>query len=353
MRQILGLSAALCLLALPPRASAGYLVTDLGSLSPVGLNNSGQVVGEFGTGPGPFSVALYSGGTTVALGLGADSFARGINASGQVVGGSGGHAFLYGGGKLTDLGALPGYPMSFAAGINTPGQVVGASFTADDAHWHAFLYSGGTMTDLGTLGGANSRAAGINASGQVVGESNTAGGDTHAFRYGGGHMTDVGGLGGGYVNSSATAINASGQVVGVSYTADSKYGHAFRYSNGTMVNLGGLGGTWSAALGINTAGQVVGWSTTAGGSNHAFLYTGGQMVDLNTLLHPGSGFTLTSASGINDKGQIAAQGSNGHGYLLTPESVAATPEPGGLTLLALGAAGLLGRARCRRRKVAS
>jgi hypothetical protein len=51
--------------------------------------------------------------------------------------------------------------------------------------------------------------------------------------------------------------------------------------------------------------------------------------------------------GINDKGQIAAVGSGNHAYLLTPDSVAAAPEPTGLTLLGLGTAGLLA-CGCRR-----
>jgi uncharacterized membrane protein len=53
----------------------------------------------------------------------------------------------------------------------------------------------------------------------------------------------------------------------------------------------------------------------------AFLYVGGQMRDLNTLLVPNSGWVLSRATGINDSGQIAATGTrNGktHALLLTP-----------------------------------
>jgi hypothetical protein len=71
------------------------------------------------------------------------------------------------------------------------------------------------------------------------------------------------------------------------------------------------------------------------------------MTDLNSLLPAGTGFILTTATGINTQGQIVANATNGHAYLLTPASVAAAPEPGSLTLLGLGAAGLLGY--CRRR----
>jgi MYXO-CTERM domain-containing protein len=159
-------------------------------------------------------------------------------------------------------------------------------------------------------------------------------------------MQDLGALGGKI--SVGYGINASGQVVGYAETASPGTVHAYVYSGGKMQDLGTLGGTYSWAEAINASGQVVGLSGTASGQ-HAFLYSGGKMTDLNSLLPANSGLTLAWASGINDKGQIAAQGSNGHGYLLTPDSVAATPEPGGLTLLALGAAGLLAAYRRRAR----
>src|SRR5437870_604367 len=47
---------------------------------------------------------------------------------------------------IIDLGT------SVANGINANGQVVGYAYTTGNNR-HAFLYSGGRMTDLGTLGG--------------------------------------------------------------------------------------------------------------------------------------------------------------------------------------------------------
>ena len=55
------------------------------------------------------------------------------------------------------------------------------------------------------------------------------------------------------------------------------------YSGGTMIDLGTLGGTYSYANGINNKGQIVGYSLTASGQDHAFLYSGGKMTDLGTL----------------------------------------------------------------------
>lgn len=71
---------------------------------------------------------------------------------------------LYG---VTDLGTLGG-TQTYASGINNSGQVVGTSELPDSSS-HAFLYSDGRMTDLGTLGGFGSFAVDINDRGQVAG----------------------------------------------------------------------------------------------------------------------------------------------------------------------------------------
>ncbi len=50
-----------------------------------------------------------------------------------------------------------------------------------------------------------------------------------------------------------------------------------------MTDLGTLGGSNSLAYGVNLAGQVVGYSETAAGEQHAFLWTKGVMTDLGLL----------------------------------------------------------------------
>ena len=45
---------------------------------------------------------------------------------------------------------------------------------------------------------------------------------------------------------------------------------------------------------------MTGNSGTADGSGHAFLYSNGQMLDLNNLIDPLLGITLGYANAIND-----------------------------------------------------
>jgi len=71
------------------------------------------------------------------------------------------HAFLWYGGEMTDLGALP-QSFSYGSGINDRGQVVGMSHVA-------FLWERGEMTSLHPSGhdSQTSAAQSINNRGQV------------------------------------------------------------------------------------------------------------------------------------------------------------------------------------------
>ena len=101
-------------------------------------------------------------------------------------------------------------------------------------------------------------------------------------------------------------------------------------ASGDIYNLGTLGGTYSAGLGINAAGQVVGRTESPAGIERAFLYSGtpgsgGAMVDLGTL-----GGSSSQALAINNAGQITGSAetpnpnSVHHAFLYT-----GTPGTGG------------------------
>ncbi|HEV2342738.1 MAG TPA: hypothetical protein VGS97_01485 [Actinocrinis sp.] len=242
-------------------------------------------------------------------------------AAGVSVAGSAGASAATAAYTVTDLGTL-GNISSSGGGLNNGGQVSGASAAQAvtipagapgcPPHYgvlkpcvehpsHAFLYSGGVMTDLGTLGGLSSAATAINATGSAVGSAATAAGVSHAFVERGGVMTDLGTLDGAAASSNALAINGTGQIVGWSTAAGGTGNHAFLDTNGTMIDLGTIdGGTASVANGINASGVVIGNSDTAASDEHGFVYQNGTMTDIGTLGGPNS-----SVDAINDNGVVA------------------------------------------------
>jgi len=75
---------------------------------------------------------------------------------------------------MTDLGTLPGRPVSLANAINNTGQVVGFSQAPNGNNTVAWLWQNGLMTNLNTLIPPRSpmfliEALGINNRGQIIG----------------------------------------------------------------------------------------------------------------------------------------------------------------------------------------
>jgi probable HAF family extracellular repeat protein len=171
------------------------------------------------------------------------------------------------------------------------------------------LYLGNGLVDLGTMGGVYSYANAINENDQLTGYADTPSGETHAFVYSGNAFIDLGVLPSGNY-SLGRAINSHADVTGWSGTISAAASalHAFLYSSGSFKDLGTLGGGTSYGLGINAQRQVVGQSELADGSIHAFAYTDGAMYDLNSLADTIPPVVFTTAGGINDSGQIVADG---------------------------------------------
>jgi probable HAF family extracellular repeat protein len=116
--------------------------------------------------------------------------------------------------------------------------------------------------------------------------------------------------------------------------------HAVIWNNNSAVqDLGTLGGAYSWAWSINNLGQVVGYSTTTAGLNHAFLWTSnGGMVDLGGL--PGD--NVSYSFGISNFGHVV-------GYSEFDPQPATTQEPGAFLLCAGGLIAIFARRSVLRR----
>jgi probable HAF family extracellular repeat protein len=330
-----------------------YSVTDLGTLggtesTAYAINNAGQIVGQStlsDSTSGSTHAFLYTGGQMIDLGMFTDStgtvypdtYAYAINDNGQIVGyasSSDGstRAFLFDGSSMIDLGTVVDSDYSQARGINDDGDVVGFFYQADDSVYNAFLYSNGKLGKISELGTSTSYAYAINSGGTIVGEAafNSTTAD-HAFLSSGTRTVDLSTLGG--TQSTAYAVNDNGDVVGVSTLDGDSEWHAFVYHSSDtspeMVDLGDLDGLSTIATAINNKGVIVGSAGSSTGTDSlAFLYVGGIMVDLKTLLNSsGMGWQLREALDINDSGQIVGIGVNPagetHAFLLTPVAAAA------------------------------
>ncbi len=331
-----------------PAAAQSYTLTDLGAsigaYTANAINNSGQIAGAaLPSGAAPNSDLsdpyLYSNGTITDLGNFGVASGSGqgyaINSLGQVVGLTGGGPFLFSNGTLSELSPTSVAPL----GINTAGSIVGFySFPGSGggiADSDGFVIQNGALTDLGA-----GWAQGINTSGQIAGATVIPSTSLPEATLWQSDLTPalLGFLGTG-IQSRAYAINDAGQAAGNSYTdPDNTHLHAFLFSNGTMTDIDTFNSSASWAWGINNNGVVVGM--VADGLSDlgydAFVYMGGEMMDLNTLIPAGSGLILEQANGINDAGQIVGTALDpiyalNHGVLLTPvapEISAVSPRSG-------------------------
>jgi probable HAF family extracellular repeat protein len=361
-----------------------YTITDLGPLSPTGINSWAQVVGNYNN-----QAYIWAFGERKPLGIlpgGTFSSAIGINDLGMVTGTADGpgvvtyadgttlncnmeQPFLWSAGSgMTGLGA-PGiqqlevfdeciYNDSYAVGINVLGNVAGSTF--DQATYkYGFLWTKSSGWAQ-FLSGYQTAVNGIDDFGRVVGQTGLVElyDTSHAAVWVKGVMTDLGTLGGNSTDwsycSGAYDINDTAEIVGWSTPASVTSGctpmlspgpvHAILWNSGSgMQDLGTLAGdNSSVAFKVNLFGQVIGSSGNTpellglGSTPLAFEYAievvgrpfiwtkKSGMQDLNTLIPSTSGWVLNTATGINLWGQIVGTGTlsgETHGFLLTPKTL--------------------------------
>src|SRR5262245_20107136 len=380
------------------------------------VNGSGVTVGYAdkyigGTYVGGRAVRWGGAGVTELGNLGTDvnGFASGrayaVNTAGTAVGYTEKYVGAVGFGEravrwdasdnVTELGTLTprtdGESYCEATDINTTGTAVGWSATysgfdrigTNAVRWDA---AGTVATQLGGLGTsaqshAISVAVAINNSGTVVGYAEKynvfhtyLGYRAVRWDPSGTAAIELGNIGtrsgDGYTFDEAFAINPAGTVVGDSqrWNGNTDLGRrAVRWDalGTSATELGNLrtnssGFTKSYAYAINGGGTIVGFAETWSGNTdlgrHAMLWKlDGAAIDLNTLIDPNSGWTLTEADAISGTNWVSGLGNfdpDGPGplaayqrsYLLDASSIA-VPEPSTFALAALGVVALLAAQR--------
>jgi len=292
---------------------------------PVRWNAAGTVatqLGNLGTDPTGYTTvdvnALNAAGTTVGF---TQKYVSGTDMGPRAV------RWDASGTAATELGNLgtdaDGYTYSTAYAINAAGTAVG-------------------YADKRTTDWFGQRAVRWDASGTAATELPTLGTDTHGF-----------------TNSIASAINDTGIVIGnaIKYSGDTQLGsRGVRWdAAGNITELGNLGTDSSGVAdtypyAINSAGVVVGSIPIYSGGfitdMRAVLWRlDGTAIDLNSVIDPASGWTLSGALGITDTNWVTGYGKfdpDGSGpldpytraFLLDASSII-TPEPATLSLLAL------------------
>ena len=322
-----------------------YELIDLGAnVEPRAINNMGVVVGSSNTDQYPATAFGWSSGSGIELIKGGTS-ANAVNDAGLVAGSTIDGAFI-GARQWSDHGAF---------GINQAGEVAGyevginrlqprslpynpAIFNGNkwDVYDIAQLYPRGTREDVYAdrfiLNGINTGGYtvgykyryGLAGSAAILIDPNVTVNDLADVVY----LPTYGGR--------AVDINDNNMIAGT--TANNTrvtpviYSRAFVYDYSAPTdNLTVLpvleGGLHSHASDINEHNEVVGYSESAAG-NHAVIWDGaGAITDLHeTML--AEGWVLTSATAINDYGDIVGTGTlNGasHGFVLSTGTISASP----------------------------
>jgi uncharacterized membrane protein len=223
------------------------------------------------------------------------------------------------------LGSLAGTPWNQANSINDAGVIVGGPVTGSGTafRWTPTVPNGviGTMTDLGSpFGGTWSSAAAINTNGVIAGGALLSGAaaQDHAVRWDAGVPTDLGAVVPGPALSRAFGINSSRVTVGWADAGNGFEGAVWtaRLDLALLDTLPLSGYKWSAALGVNGGGRVVGFAAGDDVNPHYLGYyqravrwhkdAPGGLEDLNDVvtLPLGPPIILTSANGVNDDGVI-------------------------------------------------
>ncbi len=353
---------AFCLLALlaaAPARSVTYAMTDIGIIGSsgdlaggdvVGVNKSGQLAGWsqfFSASPGSnilgnsflWTPSTPNGRTGSAQEIPPPvafqfCIAAGLNNAGHVACEGSQPRIWNGGTAFTTLPLLEAGFNDNVSGINNLDGVIGTGFGSTCPQCAIWWPSGAAAPVVLETRQSSGRA--LNSAGSFVGN---AYGDDNVY-----HATSWAFLVLAIIPrtlnndashfSDALAVNDAGTTVGiVSVSACANGICTFKpvvwASDGTQSDLPPLNGGGGSPFGINSAGDIVGYSNrlvftaqqTFTKQKSAILWKGGTALDLNTVTDLPPQWRLVTAKAINDSGQIGAiaedQNHSHHAVLLT------------------------------------
>jgi probable HAF family extracellular repeat protein len=241
----------------------------------VGLNDNGDIVGDYADASGVTHAYLLSQGTFTSFDPPGSIQTRGIAIDNPgVIGGhfldshKVRHSYLLNQGNFT-IFDFPGATATFLQGMNARGDVVGA-YNEPSGGQHGFLLSAGNFTTIDFPGAvAFTAATAINERGEIIGNYGDASGKTHGFLLSNGNFTTID-FPGAFSGTSVFGIAANRDIVG-SYNDDSGLTHGFQLQQGSFSTIDFPGAGLTLAAKVSEAGQVVGFYNLAG--QHGFLAT--------------------------------------------------------------------------------
>ena len=261
---------------------------------------------------------------------------------------------------IRELAVPEGFRYTEPAAITKSGDIVVNASDAQTRVRRAFVYSNSSVT---ALPGNQTFAHGASPSGLIVGEwvpEGKARSDAVYWTNSGAHSVEL------CCGGTLKAANKAGDVIGEAYDEHGRY-HAFAWNPSRGQRRVGPAEGYSSAVAINDAGHILlqvgsdGYLDQAGSlqrlelsskfynsvramnncdfvvggygpdSDHyrAFVWSAtGGFQDLNSLISADSGWTLESATAINDRGEIVGRGDfhrptggddDDRGFLLIPQ----------------------------------
>jgi hypothetical protein len=231
---------------------------------------------------------------------------------------------------------FPGSVTSMVTAINGVGSTAGIYVDTAGTN-HGYTDIGGLFTTVDAPGTVFNQALGINGANTTVGYSSatdpTGATGQSAYSQSGGLFTNINALLPANDNSQAVGINNAGNIVGF-YMPTATTSIGFLDIGGTISTLDPFGSTFSQALGITNTDEIVGFYVDTANVQHGYIDIGG----LFTSFDP-AGSVNTTINGANDLGQIVGffTDPNVIGFVGTPKTV---PEPASFALIGVGLIGV-------------